>query len=206
MYHDIIAQLREAYDRMAGERDTSEPAPWKLEERQRFLTWLQQEGKATLLEIGAGTGRDSLFFQDQGLAVTCIDLSPANVELCRAKGLEAYVMDFLNLAFPDRSFDAVYALNCLLHVPKADLPIVLQKIRQVLKPDGLFYMGLYGGADWDGPLPNDRYEPKRFFSFHTDEGIRQLTAQFFELLYFKRIPVDRERDDFHFQSMILRRQ
>ena len=104
------------------------------------------------------------------------------------------------------AFDAVYALNCLLHVPKADLPIVLGKIRQVLKPDGLFYMVLYGGSDWDGPLPSDRYEPKRFFSFHTDEAIRQLTTQFFELLYFKRIPVDRERDDFHFQSMILRRK
>ena len=205
MYHQIITELRESYDRMAGERDKSELAPWKIEERQHFLGWLQQEGKQTLLEIGAGTGRDSLFFQEHGLDVTCTDLSPANVELCRAKGLTAYVMDFLNLAFPDGSFDAVYALNCLLHVPKGDLPAVLQQIRQVLKPGGLFYMGLYGGQDWEGPAPDDHYEPKRFFSYHSDEGIQKLAAQFFELLYFRPVPVERGHSDFHFQSMILRR-
>ena len=81
MYHHIGAQLRESYDRMAGERDASEPAPWKIEERQQFLARLQQEGKATLLAIRAGTGRDSLFFQDHGLDVMCTDLSPANFEL-----------------------------------------------------------------------------------------------------------------------------
>ena len=205
MYDDVIAQLRESYDRMAGERDKGGLTPWKIEERQQFLARLQQEGKATLLEIGAGTGRDSLYFQDQGLDVTCMDLSPANVGLCRAKGLDAYVMDFLNLAFPRRSFDAVYALNCLLHVPKGDLPAALQKIQQVLKPGGLFYMGLYGGPDHEGTWPDDRYEPKRFFSFHSDQAIQALTAQSFELLYFKPIPVEREQSDVHFQSMILRR-
>ncbi|TMD70000.1 MAG: class I SAM-dependent methyltransferase [Chloroflexi bacterium] len=44
-----------------------------------------------MLEIGAGTGNDSLFFRDNGLHVVCTDLSPAMVDLCTEKGLEAYV-------------------------------------------------------------------------------------------------------------------
>ena len=102
------------------------------------------------------------------------------------------------------SFDAVFALNCLLHVPKKDLPQVLQAIRTLLKPDGLFYLGLYGGKEYEGTWPEDEYEPKRFFSFHTDDQIRKVVTGLFKLLYFKCIPLEGERD-FHFQSLILRR-
>ena len=66
------------------------------------------------------------------------------VKLCLQKGLNAYVMDFLGLDFPASSFDAIYSLNCLLHVPTHDLPQVLQKLQGLLKPTGLFYLGVYG--------------------------------------------------------------
>jgi SAM-dependent methyltransferase len=204
MYDQIITNLRQSYDRTAEERDRYEIAPWKIEERARFLAVLDQEGKRNLLEIGAGTGQHGKFFQDNGLKVVCTDLSPEMVRLCRAKGLTAYAMDFLNLDFPERSFDAIYALNCLLHVPKKDLPRVLQALRALLQPAGLFYLGLYGGKDYQGVYPDDHHEPKRFFSFHTDEQIRQAVTKFFELLYFEQIPQEGE-DDFHYQSLILRR-
>jgi len=72
------------------------------------------------------------------------------LEHCRAKGIDAHVMDFLHLDFPASSFDAVFAMNCLLHVPNQDLPDVLTAIRTVLRPDGLFFLGGYG--DRDGQL------------------------------------------------------
>ncbi len=204
MYKQVISDLRESYDRNAQERDQYGIEAWKVEERQHFLSKLQEDTKQNLLEIGAGRGRDSKFFMDNGLDVTCTDLSPEMVELCRAKGLNAHVMDFLGLDFPAESFDAVYALNCLLHVPKKDLGSVLDTIRRLLKPDGLFYLGVYGLDDFEGVWPLDEYNPKRFFSFHTDEGIQKAVAQHFEILYFKTIP--REGDKRHFQSMTLRRK
>ena len=149
MYQQVINSLRESYNRNAAERDHYGIENWKVEERQHFLDLLKAKNKHRLLEIGAGPGRDSKFFQDNGLDVTCTDLSPEMVELCRAKGLNAFVMDFLSLNFPDKSFDAVYGLNCLLHVPKHDLGGVLDKIRQLLKPNGLFFMGLYGRDDFE---------------------------------------------------------
>jgi SAM-dependent methyltransferase len=205
MYDDILPTLRQTYDKYAAERDTYEIQDWKLAERGLFLSMLQAEGKRHLLEIGAGPGKDSKFFHDSGLDVTCTDLSPEMVAICQSKGLTAHVMDFLHLDFPAASFDAVYALNCLLHVPKADLPTVLGEIQSLLKPGGLFFMGVYGGQEFEGIWPNDNYTPHRFFAFYTDDQIKAIVSQFFDLLYFKSIPI--KSDDIStFQSMILRRK
>ncbi len=204
MYDQVITNLLEYYNRDAEERDHGEYATWKREERQHFLTLLQQEEKTSLLEIGAGPGRDSKFFQEQGLDVVSTDLSPEMVKRCQQKGLTAYVMDFLHLDFPPGSFDAIYSLNCLLHVPSQNLSAVLQTIQRLLKPAGLFYLGVYGGIEREGVWSDDPHEFKRFFSFHTDEYMQEITRQFFEPIYFKRIPLVRAAD-LHFQSMILRR-
>lgn len=204
-YQQVINTLRAAYShKSAAQRDTTEKEDWKIVERQQFLALLQQEGKTTLLEIGAGTGKDALFFQENGLRVVCTDLSPAMVALCRAKGLEAYEMDFLNLDFAPASFDAIYALNCLLHVPGAALPAVLEKIRSLLRPAGLFFLGVYGGFEKEGINENDYHDPPRFFSHHTDEFMQEVTTPYFDLLSFKVIAWP-ERT-MHFQSMRLRRK
>jgi len=205
MYDQIITNLLKYYNRDAEERDQREYAAWKREEREHFLKLLQQEGKTSLLEIGAGPGRDSKFFQEQGLNVVSTDLSPEMVKRCHQKGLTAYVMDFLHLDFPSGSFDAIYSLNCLLHVPSQNLSAVLETIQRLLKPTGLFYLGVYGGIEREGVWPDDPHEFKRFFSYHTDEYIQEITHQFFEPIYFKRIPLARAAD-LHFQSMILRRR
>lgn len=94
-------------------RDGWPKAEFKVGERRRFLDLLRERGAASLLEVGAGPGHDSLYFQEQGLRVLCTDLSPDMVERCKAKGLDARVADFLSLGVPPASFDAVYALNCL---------------------------------------------------------------------------------------------
>ena len=167
-YKGVIDHLRHAYDSRAQERETRPISDWKIQERARFLSLLQAEGKRRLLEIGAGAGYHARFFQDSGLEVVCTDLSPELVRLCREKGLTAYEMDFLGLEFPTESFDAVFALNCLLHVPRRDLPRVLRAIRAVLGPGRLFYLGVYGGKPHEGVWPDDTYEPKRFFCFQTD--------------------------------------
>jgi SAM-dependent methyltransferase len=141
-YHRVVASLRKAYGPVAAaERDGREKAAFKVDERRRFLDLLRDRGVTSLLEVGAGTGHDSLYFQEQGLRVLCTDLSPAMVESCRAKGLDARVAEFLGLGVPPASFEAVYAMNCLLHVPTPDLPHVLEAIGEVLVPRGLSMWG-----------------------------------------------------------------
>ncbi|WP_231877756.1 methyltransferase domain-containing protein [Ferroacidibacillus organovorans] len=108
-----------------------------------------------------------------------------------------------DLQFPDGHFDGVWTINCLLHVPKRDLPGVLAEVRRVLKPGGLFYFGVYGGMDFEGVWEADRYDPKRFFSFHTDAAIQETVRRFFTLESFRTI--DYGNEILHFQAMVLRR-
>lgn len=197
----LLANLRAAYNGKAAWRDRLQIRDWKVEERGHFLAYLQRESKNSLLEIGAGPGQDSLFFQQQGMDVVATDLSPEMVRLCQEKGLTAFEMDFDQLHFAQQ-FEAIYALNCLLHVPKPDLPAILQRLQNLLQPDGLFYMGVYGGEDWQGIYEEDQHEPKRFFSFYTNEHIQRVVGQFFSLVYFKEIAVPDSGQDF--QSMIWR--
>lgn len=203
-YQQAIANLKTAYNsESASQRDQEGKLDWKLAERQAFLDLLQLEGKSKLLEVGAGTGHDSLFFQQHGLQVISTDLSPAMVELCRQKGLEAYVMDFLSLDFPAVSFDAIYALNCLLHVPTSALPSVLELLRSLLRPGGLFFLGVYGGIEHEAISDSDWHQPPRFFSRHTNEFMQQTVAPYFEIVSFKSIPL--QDSAWSFQAMTLRR-
>ena len=197
-------KLRSTYDKTARDRDAVKVSGWKLEERKRFLDELQASGKKTLLELGAGPGRDALFFKRNGLEVTATDLSPEMVRLCRAKGLRARVMDFMALDFRDASFDAVFALNSLLHTPKKNLPDVLTGVRRVLKPGGLFYLGVYGGHDFEGVWPDDPLEPQRFFAYYKDEDLLERAGRVFDLVCFRQVQVERGAE-FHFQSLVLRK-
>lgn len=197
--------LRTAYDRQAATRDAGRIQDWKAAERDGFLALLQQEHKGTLLEIGSGPGRDGAFFRDNGLEVTCIDLSPEMVRFCREKGLNARVLDVADLDFAPASFDAVYAMNSLLHLTKAELPGVLRKISAVLRPTGLFYLGLWGGYDFQGIWEQDDYDPKRFYSYFSDGTLRQTVAVAFHVVSFRTIDA-RRQTGLHFQSLVLRQQ
>jgi SAM-dependent methyltransferase len=200
----IKSNLIETYNKHAAARESQIIENWKIELRAEFFSLITKENKTSLLEIGPGAGKDSLFFQQNGLSVKCIDLSPELVKICQQKGLDAQVMDMTELSFPEESFDVVYALNSLLHIPKSDLPAVLKNIQTILKPDGLFYMGVYGSeTESEHIWENDPYTPKRFFAFYSDEHLQEITGQYFELISFKKITF--EENVPHFQRLILRK-
>jgi SAM-dependent methyltransferase len=205
MDQDWRDTLRASYDGQVQSREAMTTSDWKINERLDFLTIAKQEGVKTILELGAGPGKDSVFFQANGFDVMCTDLSPEMVKLCQQKGLKASVMDLGHIEFPANSFDAVYAVNCLLHIPKQEFSVSMEGILNVLKPNGLFYLGLYGGYDFEGIWTDDTYEPKRFFTFYEDDVLQAEVAKHFRVESFKRVLVADDDDKLHFQSMLLRK-
>ncbi len=202
-YDEVLVDLRAAYDDGAARRDARAKPEWKLAERQSFLDRLREAGASRLIEVGAGSGQDSAFFAAAGLDVIATDLSPAMIELCRAKGLRAQVSDVLSLDFPPASFDAVYTTNCLLHVPDAVLPAALARLAALLKPGGLMYLGVWGGEDWEGEFPDDDHVPRRFFAFRSDDRLRAYVAGDFEVLDFHTVTSEFNH---RYQSLTLRRR
>jgi len=133
--------------------------------------------KAHILDIGSGGGRDSRFFYEHGFRVTGIDFSEKMIDGARAiqPNIDYRVMDLENMDFPNQEFDAIWANASLHHIPKANLPKVLNKINQILRGDGLFFIKVKHG-DKDSILENDKFgrKIKRHFSFYKQDELRQL--------------------------------
>lgn len=193
--------LISSYNQAACVRDKSSIEPWKQTERDHFLSLL--DNQAAILDLGSGTGQHSRYMKDQGYDVACIDLSPSMVDACINKGLKAFEMDFYDLRFEDQLFDGIWAMNSLLHIPKLDLINVLKEIRRVLKPGGIFYMGVYGGYNSEGIWEEDSYQPQRFFSFYDESKMKEQVTQIFELQQFRTVPLSGIKLDFH--GMVLRK-
>lgn len=203
-WNNIKSDIINAYNNDTQRRISAKKQQWRKRERKVFLSYLQNEKGRNLLEIGAGVGKDSLFFKKHGLKVTTTDISSANIVQCKKKGLRAFVLDVYDLGKLRKKYDAIYAQSSLLHVPKNDFELILKRIKRSLKPRGLFYLGMYGGTDHEGIYEKDHCRPKRFFSLFLTEHLLSIVQKHFKLEYFRHITPF--KDGGTFQSIILRKR
>lgn len=119
--------------------DPSDPA-------RKAADLFKTDGVTDLLELGAGQGRDSLFFARQGLRVTAVEYTAKAVEDLTVKAASAGSVDSLKavqhdvrqpLPFPDQSFDACYShmLFCMA-LTTPELEQLAQEVLRVLRPGG----------------------------------------------------------------------
>ncbi len=112
----------------------------------RFLPLLA-EG-AAILDAGCGSGRDALAFGNLGYSVTAFDASPAFVALAeRHTGQPVQCLRFQDITWQEQ-FDGIWACASLLHVPSAELPDVVDRLRKALQPGGILYASFkYGSGE-----------------------------------------------------------
>ncbi len=151
---DPVARTTAAYDAAAATyaEGTAEPSDAALAFLDRLVEALPPG--ARVLEIGSGGGRDAELLEERGLSVRRTDIAPGFVELLRARGFDADILDPLDgdLAdpeSPERLYDAVLASASLLHVGRADLRTVLARLAAATRVDGLLHLAVREG---DGEL------------------------------------------------------
>lgn len=139
--------------------------------QKKFLALLPKG--AHILDLGCGSGRDSLCFIQQGFQVTAVD---GSLELAKFAseliGQEVIVADFKDLELPPSSFDAIWASASLLHVHSEDLPGILAKVIDFAKPGAIFYMSFKYG-DYEGERGGRYYtdlDEARFADFLQKSG------------------------------------
>ena len=125
--------------------------------QEKFLSLLPKG--AHILDLGCGSGRDSLCFLQQGFQVTAVDGSEELAKFAgELIGQGVVVADFKDLVLPKASFDAIWASASLLHVHSEALPGILAKVIDLAKPGAIFYMSFKYGA----------YEGERTGRYYTD--------------------------------------
>ena len=166
------ASLRAAYDFDAPRRNTNVLEGWRVDVLNDFLDRL--DPGSSVLELGAGAGQAAVYVRDRGFEITALDLSPANVDLARQRGIEAHVGDFTDEGLELGMFDGAYALNSLLHVKKDLWEVALGVVRRSLHAGGLALVVVWGGENHEGYLDDEWTEPPRFFAFYSDEDFAAL--------------------------------
>jgi len=118
---------------------------------QDFVQKLEEDGAKTVLEIGCGNGRDSIFLSKAGFRVTAIDVAPSAIELARSnivkagEGVVTKVANAEDLPFDNGKFDAVFSLS-VLHA--TDLEKSLPEIYRVLDDDSCAFIYIYGDTQF----------------------------------------------------------
>ncbi|MET7494080.1 class I SAM-dependent methyltransferase [Streptomyces sp900116325] len=105
-------------------------------------------GARDVLELGAGHGRDALYFAREGFTVEATDFSAIGLEQLRrgalAQGTDGWVTTAVHdvreaLPLPDGAVDAVFAhLLLCMALSTEESRALVDEIRRVLRPGGMF--------------------------------------------------------------------
>jgi SAM-dependent methyltransferase len=153
-------------------------------------------GLGSVLELGAGQGRDTFYLARQGLQVTALDYAPSAVETLSAKAEAGGLVDLVTVArhdireplpLPDASIDASYShmLFCMA-LTTSELERLVGELHRVLRPGGLVVYTARTTADahygTGTPRGDDTYEHGGFIVHFFDQALIDHLAAGFELV------------------------
>lgn len=155
-----------------------------------------------LLEIGSGAGALALWMSTLGHQITCIEPAEKPAEKARQKGLNVNLMRFQD--FPiNGKFDSIIAISSLIHIPKLEMASQIEKIRQLLKPDGKVFVSFIEGdcECYEDPTGTGK---NRFFSKFSEAELDVLLSPHFSIIELQKIEVSKMKQTFLLMALKLK--
>lgn len=158
----LLSLSEKEHDAFASEFSTSRPFFWRELD---FLKEHVHTGTA-VLDIGCGNGRLVDVFEGIDIEYTGIDFSKELIAIAQhERGSKGVFLkaDALALPFEENSFDAVFSIAVLHHIPSREnrMQFVSEAYR-VLKPGGVCVLTVWNIAQW------------KFFKVHLEHSLKKI--------------------------------
>ncbi len=152
--------------------------PWDIGRSQPAFQELVQNGEikpGTVLDIGCGTGENSLYLAQKGFTVVGVDVVPTAIRLARAKAAERKInIEFrignaLALDLQPGRFDNVIDSGLFHTFTDEERNVYARELNRVIRAGGRYFMLCFCDkepTDWGGPRRVSKKEIEETFSKH----------------------------------------
>ena len=127
------------------------PVPFVAE----ALSFLKECGVRTILDLGCGRGRNSIYLAKEGFHVIGIDTSISALKHAKTWSKTKALNDMIvlrasmtRLPFVSQTFHAVISVSVIHHARIRDIKKTIEEICTVLKDNGLFLANLLSTKDY----------------------------------------------------------
>jgi SAM-dependent methyltransferase len=157
------------------------------------LKTFKEQNIKKIVELGAGLGRDTIFFAKNSISVEALDYSPTAIKIINKKVSENRLSNLVStkifdvrkkLPFENNSVEACFShmLYCMA-LSTAELKYLNSEICRILKPGGFNIYTVRHAGDGDykngAHIGEDLYENNGFIvHFFSEEKVRQIADGF----------------------------
>ena len=127
-----------------------------------------------ILDAGCGSGRDASYFKQQGFSVSAFDASSALAEIASQRLKQPVAVQQFEQLNDHELYDGIWCCASLLHVATQQLPAVLSRLQQAMKPGAVLYASFKYGS-------TDRFNNGRHFTDLDETSLFNLLSQLPEL-------------------------
>lgn len=139
----LLVQTKATYNAIVADFNQTRSYLWPgLQDFARFV-----KNGDKVLDLGCGNGKLRLLFKDVKIDYTGVDNANELLKIGQERDEFSLVnqkfvqADVWQLPFADNTFDAVFFMAVLHHLPGKDLRLkALQEVKRVLKPNGILVM------------------------------------------------------------------
>jgi len=141
--------LRAYYEEEARLRLRKPVTGRRVELRDEFLTLLRAERRRSVVDFGAGPGRDGEAFVAAGLDFVGLDLANANGVVAAERGVTVVQGSVDAPPLRADSFDVGWSMSTLMHIPEDNLAEALSAMTAPLRRGAPLFIGVWGGDQGD---------------------------------------------------------
>lgn len=140
---------------------------WSKEEQNLIQTIFDNKFKS-VLDIGAGAGRVSLYLQDRGVDVVALDNSHGAIEVCQSRGIKKTYQGNIFSYKSTQSFDCVLLLgnNLAIGMDYEGTKKLLLKCKELIKSNGQILL------QFVSPVPTENSDHLNYQELNKAQGRR----------------------------------